>query len=296
VDSLLNSIERLAGAIQRLQQAFDLKHIVDGLKAEVGRLLADAVPSLITRTVDVRGHGGPFVDDATIRLFEPRVQALADAALVLVAMWAFYRVMWGHGMFSQYTARIMLPRLAVAAALINLAPQLFQAAVDLENALSASVLNTYGELAFREGVTRWVNDDVLFPGLGPLIALCLLAGFLVLAFAYVIRYALLVLLAILAPGAALLMVLPDTNHYAREWMSLFVTTLLMQPVQLLILAVGLQLELTGDTLWRHGFALASLWLCYKVPGALHSASTIGTHASSMAKQRIMHLIHAAARL
>ncbi len=296
MDGLLNSIERLTGAVQRLQQAFDLNHLVDALKAEVGHLLAGAVPSLITRTVDVRGHGGPFVGDATIRLFEPKVQALADAALVLVAIYAFYRVMWGHGMFSRYTARVMLPRLAVAAALINLAPQLFQAAVDLENALAATVLSTYGEIAFREGIAHWANDDVVFPALAPLVALCLLAGCLVLAFAYVIRYALLVLLAILAPGAALLMVLPDTQHYAREWMSLCVTTLLMQPLQLLILAVGLQLEMTGDTIWRHGFALASLWLCYKVPGALHSASTIGTHASGMAKRRVMHLVHAAARL
>jgi hypothetical protein len=296
VDSLLNSIERLAGAVQRLQQAFDLGHLVDGLKAEVGHLLAGAVPSLITRTVDVRGHGGPFVGDATIRLFEPKVQALADAALVLVAMYAFYRVMWGHGTVAQYTARVMLPRLAVAAALINLAPQLFQAGVDLENALAAAVLSTYGEVAFGEGMAHWATDDVVFPALAPLVALCLLAGFVVLAFAYVIRYALLVLLAILAPGAALLMVLPDTHHYAREWMSLFVTTLLMQPLQLLILAVGLQLEMTGDTIWRHGFALASLWLCYKVPGALHSASTIGTHASGMARRQVMHLVHAAARL
>lgn len=296
MDSLLNSIERLTGALQRLQQAFDLHHFVDGLKAEVGHLLAGAVPSLITRTVDARGQGGPFVGDATIRLFEPKVQALADAALVLIAMYAFYRVMWGHGMFSQYTARVMLPRLAVAGALINLAPQLFQAAVDLENALAASVLSTYGEVAFREGIAHWATDDVVFPALAPLVALCLLAGFVVLAFAYVVRYALLVLLAVLAPAAALLMVLPDTHHYAREWMSLVVTTLLMQPLQLLILAVGLQLEMTGDTIWRHGFALASLWLCYKVPGALHSASTIGTHASGMARRHVMHLVHAAARL
>src|SRR5207244_11803418 len=139
-----------------------------------------AIPCLITRPVDVRGHGGPFVGDATIRLFEPRVQALADAALVLVAVYAFYRVMWGHSVIGHYRVRVMLPRLAVAAALINLAPQLFQAGVDLENALAASVLSTYGEVAFREGIAHWASDDVVFPALAPLVALCLLAGFVVL--------------------------------------------------------------------------------------------------------------------
>ena len=297
MDSLLDSIEGLTRALARLQQVFDLGHLVAALRAEVGRLLLDAIPSLITSTVDARGRGGPFVGDATIRLFEPKVQALADAALVLVAIWAFYRLMWGHGTFGgQYTVRILLPRLAAAGALINLAPQLFQAAVDLENALAASVLNTYGSVAFREGMGHWANDDIVFPALAPVVTLCLLAGFLLLAFAYVVRYAVLVLLAILAPAAALLMVLPDTHHYAREWMSLFVATLLMQPLQLLILAVGLQLEMTGDAIWRHGFALASLWLCYKVPGALHSASSIGTHASGMARRRVLHVVHAAARV
>ena len=286
MDGLLNSIERLTGAVQRLQQAFDLNHLVDALKAEVGHLLAGAVPSLITRTVDVRGDGGPFVGDATIRLFEPKVQALADAALVLVAIYAFYRVMWGHGMFSRYTARVMLPRLAVAAALINLAPQLFQAAVDLDNALAISVVDIFGRLSFTDEILHTLNDFFPFPFLSPLISLCLAIGFLILALGYVVRYALLVLLAILAPGAALLMVLPDTAHYAKEWVSLFVSTLLMQPLQLLILAIGLELEFTGSNWWSHGFALATLWLCFKVPGALHSVSSFGTHAEGMARSHL----------
>jgi hypothetical protein len=292
VDSFLAELDRLAQTLASLQKALDISHAIDMAKAETGALLRDAIPSLILTTTDVHGSGGPFTGDPTIRLFEPKIQALADAALVLVAMWAFYRVMWGHGVYSQYRVRILLPRLGAAAGLINLAPQLFQAAVDLDNALADSVVNTYGRLAFTDGFVHMTNDFFPFPFLAPLINLCLVAGLLLLALAYVVRYALLILLAIVAPLAALLMVLPDTHHYAREWVGLFVSTLLMQPLQLLVIAIGLQLEFTGTNWWSHGFALATLWLCYKVPGALHSASSVGTHASSTAKHHFKRAVAA----
>lgn len=283
MDSFLAELERLAQTLAALQRSLDVSHALDQARSEIGSLLRDAIPSLITATVDVHGSGGPFTGDPTIRLFEPKIQALADAALVVIAMVAFYRIMWGHGSFSQYTVRIMLPRLAAAAALINLSPQLFQAAVDLDNALSASVVDIFGRLSFTDEVLRTLNDISPFPLLSPLIAACVAVGYLLLALGYVVRYALLVLLAILAPLAALLMVLPDTAHYAKEWVSLFISTLLMQPLQLLILAIGLELEFTGTNWWSHGFALATLWLCFKVPGALHSVSSVGTHAESMAR-------------
>ncbi|HEX6348491.1 MAG TPA: conjugal transfer protein TrbL family protein [Candidatus Dormibacteraeota bacterium] len=291
MDDFLAQLQRLAQTLAALQRDLDVSRALDGLRSETGQLLRDAVPSLIISTVDVHGSGGPFTGDPTIRLFEPKVQALADAALVIVAMFAFYRIMWGHGVFSQYTVRIMLPRLAAAAALINLSPQLFQAGVDLDNALARSVVDIFGRLSFTDEVVHSLNDFFPFPFISTLVSLVVALGFLVLALAYVVRYALLVLLAILAPGAALLMVLPDTAHYAKEWVSLFISTLLMQPLQLLILAIGLELEFTGTNWWSHGFALATLWLCFKVPGALHAVSSIGTHAESMARS---HLKKAAA--
>ena len=283
MDSFLAELERLAQTLAGLQQSLDITHLTQMALSDTGGLLKQALPSLLISTTDVHGSGGPFTGDPTIRLFEPKVQALADAALVLVAMWAFYRVMWGHGIFSQYTVRIMLPRLAAAAALINFAPQLVQAAVDLDNALADAVVNTYGRLAFIDGFLHWTNDFFPFPFLAPLISICLVVGLLLLSLGYVVRYALLVLLTILAPGAALLMVLPDT---------LFITTLLMQPLQLLVIAVGLQLEFTGTNWWSHGFALATLWLCYKVPGALHSVSSVGTHASGTAKHQLKRAVAA----
>lgn len=285
----------LLQALNAIRQALDLAANVEWFVAHNVEIVFDALRTFIFRTSNPTTPNAPFTTVGPIQTFAPLVQVAADSALTAILTWAAFRMLWGQTTLrSQLVLRLLLPRLLLATLLINFAVPFVQLAIDFGNALSDGVM-----LATRAQILADVGEfsgDGWFAGLQGVTLIVLFASYGVLAFAYVVRYALLVVLTILAPVAALLFVLPETQRYGREWVSLFVTTLLMQPLQLLILAVGLQLEMTGDTIWRHGFALASLWLCYKVPGALHSASTIGTHASGMAKRRVMHLVHAAARL
>jgi hypothetical protein len=90
-------------------------------------------------------------------------------------------------------------------------------------------------------------------------------------------------------------VLPETHHYTRLWASLFVSTLLMQPLQLLILAIGFGLDRYGHLPVRHLFALASVYIVFKVPGALHTTSLVAGRASSLAKREVTHAIHVLAK-
>src|SRR5260370_6402295 len=71
--------------------------------------------------------GHDFTSNSTIQAFEPKVQLIANGALAIVAIWASYRIMWGHGLRSQYTARILLPRLLLSVVLINFALPMMQA-------------------------------------------------------------------------------------------------------------------------------------------------------------------------
>jgi hypothetical protein len=291
-------MDSLLSVLQQLRDQLDFGSRLAKMAADAGTAATEYWTHFVTLTVNASGGGGepPFIGDPTILRFAPMAQALADAALVPIAMWAFYRVMFGHGAFTQYTARIMLPRIVVVIVLVNFALPLVQAAVDLDNALSKTVLGTAGHsFDFVQLVVGWSKDVSPVPGLGPIITATLLFGFVLLGIAYVIRYALLVLLAILAPVAAVMMILPDTQHYAREWGNLFVTTLLMQPFQLLILVVGLSMEAGETTILRHGFALAALWMCFKVPGSLHSAATVGSHAHAVAKHQATRVMHAASK-
>src|SRR5258708_1937882 len=130
----------------------------------LARLLDDSVGLLlnvwfkfILSTTDFE-TGGDFVNAAVIQRFEPKVQLVADAALVLIALWASYRITWGHGLFTQSTARILLPRLFMAAVLINFALPLFQASATPANAVSEALRRFNLYAGFTSFAARNSND------------------------------------------------------------------------------------------------------------------------------------------
>ncbi len=262
------------------------------LQDSVG-LLLNVWFKFILSTTDFE-TGGDFVNNMTIQRFEPKVQLVADAALVLIALWASYRIMWGHGLFTQYTARILLPRLFMATVLINFSLPLFQMSVGATNAVSEAVrsFNTHDDLA--SFVASYTSD----PNAGTWEILTtggLAAGYGVLAISYLVRYAILIVLAITAPLAALLFMLPETNHYSKLWASHFTTNLVMQPAQLFVLSVGFALERDGISPVHHLFALASLLIVFKVPGAMGGAEKAAHKLESTVSTAFKHLGHALAK-
>jgi len=262
------------------------------LQDSVG-LLLNVWFKFILSTTDFE-TGGDFVNNMTIQRFEPKVQLVADAALVLIALWASYRIMWGHGLFTQYTARILLPRLFMATVLINFSLPLFQMSVGATNAVSEAVrsFNTHDDLA--SFVASYTSD----PNAGTWEILTtggLAAGYGVLAISYLVRYAILIVLAITAPLAALLFMLPETSHYSKLWASHFTTNLVMQPAQLFVLSVGFALERDGISPVHHLFALASLLIVFKVPGAMGGAEKAAHKLESTVSTAFKHLGHALAK-
>jgi hypothetical protein len=280
--------------LQQIKDAIDLASLPARFLIENQETAIKGLQALVISTGDPAHPGRPLIEDPAITRFEPLVQTVANLALVAVAVVAFYRVMWSHRVRSIYSVRIILPRLLLAFVLINFAMPLFQAAVDFNNALDDAVVDATlrGSLP---ALIHGLAGDVLFMNLTATVAVVLFAAYLLLAFVYVVRFALLVILAILSPVAALLFVLPETHHYSREWISLFVSTLFMQPLQLLVLSVGFVLDASGLPIVKHLFALAAVFICFKVPGALHFSSTVGGRASTAARRHLVHLAHAVAR-
>jgi hypothetical protein len=108
-------------------------------------------------------------------------------------------------------------------------------------------------------------------------AAALVVAMAILVLAYVIRTALLNVLIVTAPLAALLAILPDTRSHARSWVRLFTGTVFMQAVQLVVLRVAITTEFdTSGGLVNTVYALATLWLLLKVPGAMNTASHLET--------------------
>lgn len=293
--SLLTELSRIDGYLNTLVHPNLVLARV--LNDSVG-LLLNVWFNFVLTTADVESGGGDFVLNATIQSFEPKVQIVADAGLGVMAVWASYRIMWGHGLFTQYTARILLPRLFMAAVLINFALPLFQATVSAANVISTAAhnLNSHDDLAgFASGFVASYNND---PNAGTwelITTAGLAAGFGVLGVSYLLRYAILIVLAITAPIAALLFMLPETNHLSKMWMSHFATNLFMQPAQLFVLSIGFALEHDGVTPVHHLFALASLLIAFKVPGAMGAGEKGAHKLQSLLHEGLKHLGHALAK-
>ena len=117
-------------------------------------------------------------------------------------------------------------------------------------------------------------------------------GFDVFAIAYLVRYAILIVLAITAPLAGLFFLLPETHHLSKMWTTQFTTNLFMQPAQLFVLTIGFALERGGGTTVHHLFALASLLIVFKVPGALGGSEKAAHKLQSSVESAFHHIEHA----
>jgi hypothetical protein len=283
--------------IVRVTQLLDLLWPFAHPKEVVAALLNDSVGLLmkvwfgfILSTTDFE-TGRDFVTNVTIQRFEPKVQVVADAALVVITMWACYRIMWGHGLRSQYTARILLPRLLMGVILINFSLPLFQVMVAASNAMCAAIA-TFGTIGEP---SSWWSTLARDPtqGAWEIVTTAVLAiGFDVFAIAYLVRYAILIVLAITAPLAGLFFLLPETHHLSKMWTTHFTTNLFMQPAQLFVLTIGFALERGGGTTVHHLFALASLLIVFKVPGALGGAEKAAHKLQSSVETAFHHIEHA----
>jgi len=118
-----------------------------------------------------------------------------------------------------------------------------------------------------------------------LFALALVVCLVILVLAYVVRTALLDILIVVAPLAALCTVLPETREYWRTWLRVFMVTVFMQALQVIILRVATALGFgSGGGIAGSLYALATLWIVLKVPGVLHTASHFESRAHTMGHQ------------
>ena len=297
IGDLPQAMAQLAHSLEQLiRMLWPLAHPLE----PVAVVISDGIGLLLTlwfkfvmSTTDVE-TGQDFVGSAAIKSFEPSVQLVADSLLGLVVVWASYKVMWGHSASSKYSVRVLLPRLFLAGVLINFSQPMFQGAVTASNTLS-------GVITHFQTIPDWpswwhtfnVNpQDSVFE---VITTTTLVLGYDVLAVAYIVRYTVLIILAISAPLAGLLLVLPETAHLAKLWRTLFVTNLFMQPAQLFVMAIGFALENSGFNPLRHVFALAALLVVFKVPGAMGSAENVAHKLESLLHHSVSQVEHAVLR-
>ena len=169
--------------------------------------------------------------------------------------------------FSNYSIKRMLPRLILAAILVNLSFYICALVVDLSNILGASMKDFIGGAITVEGEKNAGNDGTdlitgitafilsagavgagtalgLSAGLGasvsalwgilfPLLIAAVIAVFIIYIL-LVARQAIIVILVIISPLAFLAYLLPNTEDLFSRWRKIFTTMLLMYPAIALI--------------------------------------------------------------
>ena len=258
-----------------------------GAVGSVAGSLGWTFAAFVLQTADPTDPSRPFTQLAVIQQMVPLSRSLANAGLVAAVMWGCYKTIWAGGSTTSSRSRLnyrqLVPRVALAALLINTCLPLVQLTIDTSNAASMSVVDVT-KLSVGNFVSTEFQSELSAPGLRSIVAAVLLVSYVLLGISYVIRFALLVLLVVLSPLAALFFVLPGTQHWSHTWASLFISALFSQPLQLLVLSLGVAMDAYLLLPIGHLFALATVLICFRIPGALHSTSSVGRKAAGTAKR------------
>jgi len=233
----------------------------------------------------------------------------ADVLVGLVILYASLRSIFDRSAEARYDLLTVIPRVMAAIVMVHGSIYFIQMALDLNNAVGHLAESIGGPLttatlpwaaSMSAGTVSLIQGSQdLFHAL---FALGVVIAVVILVISYVIRIAMLDVLIVLAPLAALCSVLPETRHYAHLWLRLFLVAVFMQAVQLIILRVATAVGFgAGSGIAESLFALAILWILLKVPGTLHAATDVETRAHTAARHvhrsvhRVLVPVHHAVR-
>jgi len=188
---------------------------------------------------------------------------LANVAFVIVFLIIIYSQLTGQGI-SNYGVKKTLPRLVVAAVLVNISFYVCQLAVDVTQIIGGSIVNFFDSIPIGSGgnikVPTWTGTvgDVLggvgiaalaIGGAAAGVAMAtlsisspvLLAAVIAILMTVIIlvgRQAAIVILIILAPLAFVAFMLPNTEKWFKKWYQAFLTLLMVFPIVALLYGGG----------------------------------------------------------
>ena len=260
--------------------------------------------------------------DAPIHVVWEYLRNLANIAFIIVFIIIIYSQMTGVGI-SNYGIKRMLPRLIIAAILLNLSYIICAIAVDLSNIVGGgfrSIFDAIGENALANGSVSDAAASTSVAGIvatilgigtaGTIGALAITGGFtgliwllipIILSGALAIisalitmaaRQALILLLVMISPLAFVAYLLPNTEKWFKKWTSLFISMLVFYPMFSILYGAsnlaGLVM-ITSATNWLGvilGVAVMVLPLFMSIPLLRMSGTVLG---------RIDGMVHRAAR-
>jgi len=202
------------------------------------------------------------VNDSSLYRMWDIARSIANVLFVIGFLVMIYGQITG-GLLSNYTIKKLLPRLIIAAILVNLSYWICALGVDLSNILGYSVQNMFESLRAIAGAPNSAAADTATPtwanvstavlagggavvfgasavmiasGTGVGLAMLLLSALIPAIFAAIVavavlaaRQALITIFIILSPLAFVAYLLPNTEEWFTRWRKLFMNMLIMFP-------------------------------------------------------------------
>ncbi len=221
--------------------------------------ITDGAYALVEKLLVFRVSEDPLSTDPQVNpvfFIWSNIRNLANVSFVI----AFFVVIFSQATsigLSSYGVRKMLPRIIVAAILVNLSYYICIFAVDISNIIGAGIDGIIRNVPFAndslgkslplEGDGKWetITSGILAAVVGGIalgalakVGLAILLPFILFAFLAIItaivvlaaRHALIIILIILSPLAFVAYILPNTEGLFSKWRKAFITMLIMYPL------------------------------------------------------------------
>jgi hypothetical protein len=217
-----------------------------------------------------------------VKQFATATQVLADGLLAVVVLVGGFNVMLRPYMGATYAGAMeFLPRLLLGGILINTATWWCRLAIDVNNA-ACGVFGTPTTIDVLTGALHVAGDPIS----GLVMVLVLVVMTILLIVQQLMRLALVDVLLVIAPLAALLWILPQSQVWGRLWGRLFVGTVFAQALQVLTLRLGFSLTtglppLSAAGVLQQVLGIAVLALALKIPSLMGGGAAGGNVVSSL---------------
>lgn len=206
--------------------------------------LADNFLATNTKLVSTKNSDGT---ESGVYTAWKAMRNIANIAFVIAFIIIIFSQLTSFGI-SNYGVKKMLPRLIVAAILVNASFFICQIAVDISNILGYSIKNIItgipnstasGGVSDQSGNGFGIATMILeglaagymvFMAISIPVLLAVLLAVLMIALTLIGRTALIVILVVLSPIAFVAYLLPNTEQYFKKWYKLFYSLLLLFPI------------------------------------------------------------------
>lgn len=189
-------------------------------------------------------------------------RTLGNIILVIALLIIVFGQAIGGGLVDAYTAKKAMPRILIAAILINISYFIVALSVDIFNVLGRGIgqlitapLGGAGSFSFKPNqllslgglFATYLGGKFLLgffttSGFFTLLLYSFLIPMLLTSIAIfgtiVVRRGLVILLAVISPVALALYAIPGTEKYAKKWFDLFIKTLMVYPIIIAIFAIA----------------------------------------------------------